>query len=149
MERARVDRPRALGEDRHVGTRADGQRSAFDAEDLRRVASEQLDEARRAADRGALRVRADARSRARESDRRDREQLRLLVEGVRRVIGREDVDRAVAHAGAQRGRIALGAQRRFDFRARAIVVEAIVVQQADGAASPRRSRGRRASAPSA
>ena len=69
-----------------------------------------------------------------EADRSVAEQLRLLIEPVRRVIGREYVDRPVAHAGEQRFAVALGTQRRVHLRVGAIAIEAVVEQRGDDVA---------------
>ena len=129
MKQPRVDRPRPVGEHRHVADAPDGERTARHAEDACRVDAVQFDHARERHVGQRGRVRAERDFETAEADRRIAEQLRLLVEPVRCVIGGEHVDRAVAHAGQQRLAVALGAQRRVDFRIGAIVVEAIVEQQ--------------------
>ena len=94
-----VDGPFAVGEDRDVGGRTDGQRAAGQAEDARGIGREQLDEARQRQIRQCRRVGAD---RNFEPAEPRRESVAFFALGVRRVIAGERIDRAVVDGLAQR-----------------------------------------------
>jgi len=129
VEEPRIDRPRPFGEHGHVADTADRQRSTRTPR-IRAGLMLCSSIIRASGTSGSAAAYApSAISSPLEADRRVAEQLGLLVEAVRCVIGREDVDRAVAHGGKQRFAVALGPQRRIDLRISPIAVEAVVEQQ--------------------
>ena len=119
-----VERERPLGIDhRDVGDRADGERAAGQAERARRAAGERRDRALVVERAHADEVEHD-RQRGLEAEHAGRRALELdvLLDGrVRRVVGRDRVDRAVGERLEQRLLIGGRAQRRHHLGARVVV----------------------------
>jgi hypothetical protein len=137
-----VDGPRGAGvDDAEVRRLADGQRAAWP---LRRPMRAGVSDMRVASAR-----QVSARPHGRRDDRDGGLQaghagqggapLGLLVlQGVRRVVGGDAVDRAVGEPGAQRLDVGCGAQRRVDLEDRVVGAREVVGEQQVVRASPRR-----------
>ena len=108
-------------EHRHVRGRADRERAPRQAEHARGMGREKRDQARQRDDAGAheaVEAQRDRRLQAHDAEGGLVELDLLVVHRVRRVVGRDAVDRAVAQALDHRQPVGLGAQRRVHLGAR-------------------------------
>ena len=120
-------------DEREVGDRAGLDLDGDKARDLARVHAHDLDEAlpRHLAGRDEVREHErKARLEANDSERGDLKLALLLVQGMRRVVGDDAVDRAVGDAGTKRGGVLGRAQRRIHLEVRVVsVVERGLVEE--------------------